>query len=344
MRSRIALVALAMALPTTAFGFPSHQLRSDAPRVYTVQKGDTLWGIADKFLKDPWRWPDLWDRNPYISNPDLIYPGDRLRLISDKGESRIKRQRVERLAPAVKEGPAQRLEAIATVDPDQVRPFLRRYGLVGPDRSAQSTGGSLVASDKDAALIAAGDRVFFQMRTDEPQAGSWFTYDQRHPLTDPETNQRLGYLIRHSGRARLDNPTGTGLYAGRIRESFTAIEPGANIYRGHTVGDLRFLPRQGPDVTGQILRPVGEESILGRGQMVVVDVGAAQGLERGDVLTVQGAQREVANPVTDEPARIPGRKKGSLMIVRTTKQVSFGLIVASTRTIEKGDQIRQPEG
>lgn len=341
MRSRLALLALVV-LPLTAHGFPSEEVRSDAPTIYTVQKGDTLWGIAAKFLDKPWQWPELWDRNPFISNPDLIYPGDRLRLISENGESRLKHQRGERLAPTVEEGPAQRLEAISTVDPDQVRPFLRRYGLTGT-RKDPDAGGSLVASSQDAALIAAGDRVFFQMQTDNPQAGTWFVYDRPQPLTDPQTGERLGFLIRHAGVARLDEPTGTGLFAGRIRESFTAIEPGAQIYRGHTVGDLRFFPRKGPDVTGRILRPVGEESILGQGQMVVVDVGAAQGLQRGDVLAIQGAQRKVANPVTEEPASIPGTEKGSLMIVRTAKQVSFGLIVTSTRTIEKGDRIRQPE-
>jgi len=65
------------------------RLRSDAPENYTVVKGDTLWDISGLFLQDPWYWPEIWQVNPQIQNPHLIYPGDVLSLIWVDGQPRI---------------------------------------------------------------------------------------------------------------------------------------------------------------------------------------------------------------------------------------------------------------
>ena len=68
-------------------------LNDDVPETYIVKKGDTLWGISGMYLQEPWRWPELWDVNPQIDNPHLIFPGDELYLVWVDGQPRLRMRR-----------------------------------------------------------------------------------------------------------------------------------------------------------------------------------------------------------------------------------------------------------
>jgi hypothetical protein len=114
---------LAGMLVTVAVYAAGTQLRADHPDSYTVRHGDTLWSISARFLSKPWLWPEIWQANPQVRNPHLIYPGDVLDLSFVNGGPSL------RLEPAVhREG-----EAIPAVPLDQLKPFLKASRVVDPD-------------------------------------------------------------------------------------------------------------------------------------------------------------------------------------------------------------------
>jgi hypothetical protein len=83
------LAVTAALLLTLAGGVIAAELNNDHPTTYVVKKGDTLWDIAGRFLKKPWLWPEIWQANPQVENPHLIYPGDVLSLVYLDGEPRV---------------------------------------------------------------------------------------------------------------------------------------------------------------------------------------------------------------------------------------------------------------
>ncbi len=81
---------------------PLSALAEEAARIYTIKKGDTLWGISERFLADPYYWPNLWSHNPAVGNPHLIYPGQRIAIV----DGRIEFLPVSGEAPATAPGSA----------------------------------------------------------------------------------------------------------------------------------------------------------------------------------------------------------------------------------------------
>src|ERR1043166_6460769 len=99
----ISLIILCFA--SAAASAADSTLRDNPPDRYVVVPGDTLWGIAGRFLKDPWRWPELMRLNrEQIKNPNRIYPGDVLVLDTSGGRAQVRllQSRTEQLSPTIR--------------------------------------------------------------------------------------------------------------------------------------------------------------------------------------------------------------------------------------------------
>ena len=155
------------------------QLRSDHPNTYVVRKGDTLWDISARFLKQPWLWPEIWQANPQVHNPHLIYPGDRLNLVYLNGEPRIEMTR------GVSTGPA-----IDTIPLAEIQDFLKKLRVVGSYKEMPY----IVGLEEDQVAVYSG-QLAYARGIANAQAGDMYAI--MRPVV------RYGRSHRHSGEFEL---------------------------------------------------------------------------------------------------------------------------------------------
>lgn len=370
--SLIFLLSFAFALAATT----SPELRSDAPDRYTVVPGDTLWGIATRFLRDPWRWPELWRMNrDQIRNPHRIYPGDT--VVLDRSGTRVT-MRLDRLSPRARIEPRD-ADAIQTIAPSVIEPFLSKPLVV--DANELDAYPEIVATQEDRVALGPGN-VAYVKGLQPSQETRWQVFRRGDPLIDPETKELLGYVGIYLGEAEL-----------RRRGELSTVEitkAAQEVYRGDR---LVPFPKEGPifayvphapqsPVRGRIVSTYGGLWETGPLAIVTLSKGKRDGLEVGHVLAIHRDQRsaryaERTEPLwgregptgkdqripyypADLPARdsplfksappvresdfqqLPEERYGLLLIFRTFDRASFALVMQASRPVAVADIITNP--
>lgn len=317
-------------------------LAPDHPERYVVVKGDTLWDISGRFLRQPWLWPEVWQANPQIENPHLIYPGDVISLVYVDGKPQL---RLERGHPTVKLSPTAREEridqAIPTIPIDAIRQFLTQP-LVVDETEMQSAPYLLTAADEHV-VAGAGDRVYVRGIRDE-STSDFSLYRADGQYQDPDSGEILGHKAQYIGDARLnafaDVSTMTLVRTNREARAGDRLRPVAED-EVHT----HFAPHAPQDtVEGRIIDVVDGVSQIGQYQVVAINRGAREGVEVGHVLAVYQAGGQVPDPMSPkrEPVQLPDELGGELLVFRVFDKVSFGLVMKATRPLHVLDFVRNP--
>src|SRR5882724_11796970 len=167
-------------------------LNPNAPESYVVKRGDTLWGIAKVFLRDPWFWPEIWQVNPQVHNPHLIYPGDTLRLVYIDGKPTLVLQRgdLARVAPRVRSQPLE--GAITTIPYQTVAAFMSKPTVLTPE---QIKGAPYVVAARDLHVVMADGNTLYARGFSSPaEVGTHYNVVRvGEPLRDPDDGSVLGY-------------------------------------------------------------------------------------------------------------------------------------------------------
>ncbi len=337
-------------------------LKDTAPDSYTVVKGDTLWGIAARFLNDPWKWPEVWQLNKAeIRNPHLIYPGDRIRLI--RGER--PRLVLERGIPTVRLSPQVRAEPLARAEPgipsiprEAIAPFLNRGGVIGADELTRAP--RILGSSDERVIFGAHDTVY----ADAGEARDWQIVRQGAALQDPVTGETLGFELIHVGEARTLQPGSPQLL--RIVHAQQEVLERDRLLPLTEGGDIQFAPRA-PDkaVEARVMATLGGVEGAGPYTTVLLNQGRRDGIEVGHVLGLFKAGRSVADPrclragklaflagglqaasdcVPDnnDMSALPERRIGLVFVYRVFDRVAYALVMNSEEPVYIRDVARNP--
>lgn len=316
------------------------QVRADTPDRYTVQEGDTLWSIASRFLENPWRWPEVWQQNPDIGNPHLIFPGDVLVLTgTSDGEPQIKvlRQRkLTKLKPEIRE--VDRDDAIPTIPPDAIQPFLTNP-LVIEDDGLEHAG--YVAAGEEGALVLGKYDVFYAKGVDS-ESDFYNLFRPGRKLAHPETGEFLGMQAIHLGDARILAAGDTARM--EVTDSTQEIGPGDRMVPAADDIALPYYQPHAPSgqVDGYVVDIAGAVAEGGPLQTIVVSLGAREGMEQGHVLRIQRQEPDQKDPVTGGTVTIPPRDSGLAMVFRVFEKVSYALILEANRAVHLQDRVTNP--
>ncbi len=334
------------------------------PRRYVVQKGDTLWDIASLFLKDPWFWPEIWYQNPQVANPHLIFPGDILTLIYVDGQPRIVVEkpgqvvtRTAGAAPVVEDergalpvrklSPSVRTESIEasidTIPGDAIRQFLNKPRVITKDELKNAP--YILGSDEEHLILGQGNSVYIRGEIDKERV-RYTVVREGEKLVDPDSEEVLGYEAIYAGEA-LIKTYGDPAFGELTFTEREVLYGDRLLPTDKSKIDNIYFPRlPDRDIQGKIIHLPDALFGVAKLQVAVVNRGSRDGLETGNLLAIYTKGQTIYdhyNRGKKVELDLPDLRSGVMMIFRTFDNVSYGLILESTRVIHESDIVQTPK-
>ena len=339
-------------------GAEASLLRVGHPDQYLVKEGDTLWGIASEFLKEPWHWPEIWSVNPAIKNPHLIYPGDEIFLKYVAGDPQLSLKRgpggrtyklkpgqslregdsFRKMEPGIRVSPLQ--SAIPAIPLDAVASLLTTGRIV--ERDTLDLTPRILAGKLETLVFGPGDRFYARGIWDE-ETSTYGIFREGDVYVDPETEEILGYEAIEVGLAKAI-----------AREGDLVTFEMKSVHADVRIGD-RMMPTEerrvestfyptppGQQVEGVIMRLLGGYTQIGPNDVVAVNRGFNAGVEVGTVLAIAKKGALVRDHFAGGYVQLPTERAGILMIFRSFEKMAYGLVLQTTEPVRVGDFVRNP--
>ncbi|MGN0935440.1 LysM peptidoglycan-binding domain-containing protein [Acinetobacter amyesii] len=348
------MVSVAEAAPARNVNPPS--LKAGAPQVYVVKKGDTLWDISKRFLKNPVRWPEIWASNKHVKNPHWIFPGDRLLMCTYNGRPIIGKDEgdgcegiIRRYTGGTKLQPQVRVESLNSAIPviplEYIKQWLERSMIVAAD-SVEGTPYILGTADQRV-LAAKGQTVY--VRGQGMQVGQRYAvYREGEPYIFTDANGKKynagleltqvasGVAVR--GENDITNLELTDTYNAEVRRGDRVLP------EYDPMLPTLFYPTNAENVTadGSIVRVMGSIGTAAVHSVVTIDRGSLQGVQSGQVFSVNQKGEIVTDPKTKERVQLPGQRIGNIMVFKTFDNLSYAYVLESELPIKVGATIQPP--
>lgn len=323
------------AAPVTA-GAPV-QVRTDAPLRYVVKPGDTLWGIAQRFLVSPWQWPEVWVVNDQVRNPHRIYPGDVLTLIWRDGRPQVEVDETQRLSPRIRETDLD--AAIPTIPLDAIRDFLRSPRLVSLEALKDAP---YLLDFVDRNILGAAGQGAYARKLTGP-ATLWEVVQLGRRYVDPETQELLGHEAIPVAEAELRSYGDPGIV--HLNRSYREARPGDYLIRpeyDQFIADFHPRLPKATNFTGRIMTVFDGVSHIGQYQIITLNRGRRDGLEPGHVLDILQTGRSAKDPHGTRYLPLPEIHAGRVLVFKAEDRIAYAMVMSATRPVHANDKVVHP--
>ena len=352
----VGVVSVAEAAPARNVNPPT--LKAGAPQVYVVKKGDTLWDISKRFLKNPVRWPEIWASNKHVKNPHWIFPGDRLLMCTYNGKPIIGKDEGDGCEGIIRRytggtgtklQPQVRVEslnnAIPVIPLEYIKHWLERSTIVAPE---SITGTPYILGTADQRVLAAKGQTVYARGNGLEVGQRYAVYREGEPYMFTDANGKK----YNAGLELIQVASGVAV---RGENDITTLELtdtyNAEVRRGDRVLPeydpmlpTLFYPTNAEEVVagGQVVRVMGSIGTAAKHSVVTIDRGSLQGVQVGHVLTVNQKGEVVTDPKTKERVQLPGQRIGNIMVFKSFENLSYAYVLDSELPIKVGAGIQPP--
>ena len=331
-------------------------LKTSAPYVYVVKRGDTLWDIAGKFLNSPWRWKEIWASNRHVKNPHWIYPGDKLLLCTLDGRPLIGKDEgdgcegiIRRHQGGASLQPQIRIESLANTIPVVPLAYIQQWldhSIVVSPESLTNIPYILGAAD-NRVITGAGQTVY--ARGNGLVTGQQYgVFRQGEPYTFTDaTGKKINAgieLVEVASATAVANEN--DITTLELTKSFNAEVRKGDFVLPQYDNNMPslFYPTIPNEVTdgGQVVRVQGSIGTAAQHGVVTLDRGALHGVKSGQVFSIYQKGETVRDPQTKEMVKLPNQRVGTVMIFKAFDQLSYAYVLDSSLPIKVGAEIQPP--
>lgn len=325
-------------------------IKPNYPDRYVIKRGDTLWDISNRFLKDPWLWPEVWHINPTIRNPHLIYPGDVVVLYYIDGKPYLTLEGAGGVVPQLPKGvrtvklspriAIQSLEkSIAALPREVVAPFLTDPRIVTENELEAAP--YILSSYEQHLITGTGHKIYVRGIKDGA-IGNYVVVRRGVEYRDPDSNELLGYEAINAADVRLlklDDPSSM-----RITKARLEVFNGDRLLPfEEQILDFNFFPSApDEDINGRIIAVYNGVTQIGQFNVVVINKGVQNGLKQGHVLAIYRSGERARDNRENEYIKLPDEPAGLMMVFRIFDRLSFALVMEAYRPMKVMDSVRNP--
>lgn len=320
---------------------------------HTVQKGDTLWGICEKYYGDPDHWPKLWQMNPFVTNPHLLNPGDIITLFKQEPVKKVETPKVEKKPPIEKAEPEPSIKGI-TVDGFT---DIKTLGFLTLKKL--TPWGTIFASEESKIILSKNDIAYVIMdKNRKVKSGDEFgIYTSSSLLKHPVTGKDLGYTFSIHGKLVIEGNIGqvhkkdgfhekNNVYQAKITELYSPVQTDDLIMPYSSVSPCVLPVSYDKEFLGNIVS-VKEDIIIRRYSVVYIDRGFNHGIRRGNMFEVVKSNILRSPDPADEDQQgfrynmiLPDIPIGIIMILESRPETSTALVLQAKEDIPRGAYIK----